>query len=50
MINVISDNALLLGYSRGVKKITPAIVNDCYDDMKLELYQIMLSCLATHGA
>ena len=36
MINVISDNALLLGYSRGVKKITPAIVKDCYDDMKLE--------------
>ena len=36
MINVISDNALLLGYSRGVKKITSAIVKDCYDDMKLE--------------
>ena len=36
MINVISDNALLLGYSRGVKKITPAIIDDCFDDMKLE--------------
>ena len=36
MINVISDNALLLGYSRGIKKITPAIVKDCYDDMNLE--------------
>ena len=36
MINVISDNALLLGYSRGVKKITPAIVKDCYNDMNLE--------------
>jgi phage tail protein X len=40
MINVISDNALLLGYSRGVKKITPAIVKDCYDDMKLEPDQL----------
>jgi phage tail protein X len=38
MINVISDNALLLGYSRGVKKITPAIIKDCHDDMKLEPY------------
>ena len=35
MINILSDNALLLGYSKGIKKITPAIVRECCDDMKL---------------
>ena len=35
MINILADNALLLGYSKGKKKITPAMVEQCYEDMKL---------------
>jgi type II secretory pathway predicted ATPase ExeA len=35
MINILADNALLLGYSRGKKKITPAMIQHCYEDMKL---------------
>jgi type II secretory pathway predicted ATPase ExeA/phage tail protein X len=34
-INIIADNALLLGYSRGTKKITPSMVKECYQDLKL---------------
>ena len=40
IINILSDNTLLLGYSRGKKKITPAIVKDSYNDMKLEGNQL----------
>jgi general secretion pathway protein A len=36
MINILADNALLLGYSRGVRSITPAMVKECYDDLQLE--------------
>lgn len=36
MINILADNALLLGYSRGVKNITPAMARECYNDLKLE--------------
>lgn len=36
MINVLADNTLLLGYSREKRKITPEMVKQCYDDMKLE--------------
>jgi general secretion pathway protein A len=35
MINILADNVLLLGYSKGKKKITPAMVKQSYDDMKL---------------
>ncbi len=35
LINTLADNVLLLGYSRGEKKITPAMVNQSYQDMKL---------------
>jgi general secretion pathway protein A len=34
-INILADNALLLGYSKGTKKITPSMVKACYDDMQL---------------
>ena len=36
LINILADNSLLLGYSRGKKRLTPAIVKECYEDMKLE--------------
>ena len=36
MINVLADNALLLSYSGGKRKITPDMIKACYDDMKLE--------------
>lgn len=35
-INILADNALLLGYSKGIKKITPSMVKACYDDLKLD--------------
>jgi general secretion pathway protein A len=35
-INILADNALLLGYSRGTKKITPSMVKECYEDLKLD--------------
>jgi general secretion pathway protein A len=35
MINILSDNLLLLGYSRGQRKLTPAMVRECYEDMQL---------------
>jgi cell division septation protein DedD len=34
-INILADNALLLGYSRGRKKITPSMIKQCYEDMQL---------------
>ena len=36
VINILADNALLLGYSRGTKPITPHMVKQCYEDMSLE--------------
>jgi len=36
MINILADNALLLGYSRGIRNITPAMIRECYNDLKLE--------------
>ncbi|MFZ7112050.1 MAG: ExeA family protein, partial [Desulfatiglandales bacterium] len=36
MINILADNALLLGYARGKKKISPEMIRECYQDMKLE--------------
>jgi type II secretory pathway predicted ATPase ExeA len=36
MINILADNALLLGYSKGKKIITPDMVEQCYEDMKLD--------------
>jgi type II secretory pathway predicted ATPase ExeA/phage tail protein X len=35
MINVLSDNLLLLGYSRGQRKLTPAMVRECFEDLQL---------------
>lgn len=35
MINIICDNALLLGYSRGKSHITPAMIQECYHDLQL---------------
>lgn len=34
MINILADNALLLGYSRGKKKISPEMIQECYDDIR----------------
>jgi len=36
MINVLADNALLLGYSKSEKPITASMVRQCYEDMSLE--------------
>ncbi|MBP1739158.1 MAG: hypothetical protein H6Q48_1451 [Deltaproteobacteria bacterium] len=35
MINLLSDNALLLGYSKGESKISPAMIESCYRDLQL---------------
>lgn len=35
MINILADNLLLLGYARGEKKLTPAMVRECFEDMQL---------------
>jgi general secretion pathway protein A len=35
MINILADNALLLGYSKGESKISPAMVKSCYQDLRL---------------
>jgi len=40
-INVLGDNSLLLGYTRGVKKITPEMVEQCHDNMKLDFLSPM---------
>jgi phage tail protein X len=34
MINVLADNALLLGYSTGKRKITPVMIKECFQDMR----------------
>ena len=36
VINILADNALLLGYSKATKPITPSMVQKCYEDMSLE--------------
>jgi len=36
MINVLADNALLLGYSQEKKKITPAMIRECYEDINVK--------------
>jgi general secretion pathway protein A len=36
MINILSDNLLLLGYARGDRRLTPAMVRECFEDLKLE--------------
>jgi type II secretory pathway predicted ATPase ExeA len=35
VINVLADNSLLLGYSKGKKKITTTVIKQCYEDMSL---------------
>ena len=35
MINILADNALLLGYSKGESKISPAMIKSCYQDLRL---------------
>jgi len=34
MINILADNTLLLGYSRGKKKISPEMIKECYEDVR----------------
>ncbi len=34
MINILADNALLLGYSRGKRTITPVMIKECYQDLQ----------------
>jgi general secretion pathway protein A len=36
MINILADNVLLLGYARGNRHITQAMVKECHDDLQLE--------------
>ena len=36
MINILADNALLLGYSRGEARLTPDMVRECYRDLQLD--------------
>jgi type II secretory pathway predicted ATPase ExeA/phage tail protein X len=36
MINILSDNLLLLGYARGQRKLTAAMVRECHQDLKLD--------------
>jgi type II secretory pathway predicted ATPase ExeA/phage tail protein X len=36
MINILSDNLLLLGYAKGQRKFTPAMVRECFEDLKLD--------------
>ncbi len=36
MINILADNVLLLGYSRGKKNISHSMVKECYEDLQLE--------------
>jgi len=37
MINILADNVLLLGYSRGEKKVTASMVKECYDELRPEM-------------
>jgi len=36
MINILCDNSLLLGYSREKRTITPGMIKECYQDLKLD--------------
>jgi type II secretory pathway predicted ATPase ExeA/LysM repeat protein len=36
MINILADNSLLLGYSKGTKTITPQMVKQCHEDLSLD--------------
>ena len=36
MINILADNSMLLGYSKGVRAISPDMVKECYDELNLE--------------
>jgi general secretion pathway protein A len=36
IINILADNALLLGYSRGRRKISPEMIRECYSEMDRE--------------
>ncbi|MBW1802995.1 MAG: AAA family ATPase [Deltaproteobacteria bacterium] len=36
LINILADNAMLLGYSKGKRKIAPAIIEECYQDIKVD--------------
>lgn len=36
MINILCDNALLLGYSREKRTITPDMIRECHQDLKLD--------------
>jgi type II secretory pathway predicted ATPase ExeA len=38
MINILCDNALLLGYSNGKKHITVEMIEECYSDLQLPEY------------
>jgi len=35
MINILADNSMLLGYSKGEGKISPGMVKSCYQDLRL---------------
>lgn len=35
LINILADNALLVGYARGTRKISPAMIKECYDDLQI---------------
>jgi type II secretory pathway predicted ATPase ExeA len=36
MINILADNSLLLGYSKGARTITPDMVKQCHEDLSLD--------------
>jgi type II secretory pathway predicted ATPase ExeA len=36
MINILADNALVLGYSQGKKSITASMVKQCHEEMRLD--------------
>jgi hypothetical protein len=36
VINILADNALLLGYARATRPITPDTIRKCYEDMSLQ--------------
>ncbi|MBN2034877.1 MAG: AAA family ATPase [Deltaproteobacteria bacterium] len=36
LINILADNALLLAYSRGKKKVTSAMIKECHEEMQID--------------
>ena len=40
MINILANNALLLGYSRRTKKIAPSSIKECYQGLHLETFPL----------